>query len=207
LAGDQAEQLEVGVFEPPLARRVDELDGAQDLTLAGVQRHAQDRLRAIPDPLRQRRLVATVVGRIVDQERLTLLGHPAGDPLAHGQAHSLEDLARRPGRGAEVELPGGVLDEQDRARAGADHLHGALEQLVEQLVEIDGRVHLLLDLEQEVQVGGALRQLAVGLLQLEVLLDHRRHAQDRAGAITRTLVDLGVEARVLIGIRDVQDLT
>ncbi len=92
--------LDVGRLEVPHAA-VQELEDADDLLLAVLDRHAEDRPRAEAEPLVDRRVEAGVRVGIVDADRLAGLGDRARDPAAERQP-DLE--APRPRRHARPDL-------------------------------------------------------------------------------------------------------
>ena len=96
------------------------------------QRHAEQRPEAL---LAQQWVHDLRMLDVRDAHRLAGARHPSGEALPHTDAHTpLHLLLEALGR-ARYERPAIVLEQQDRRRAGIEHLHHPHEQLVEQRLE------------------------------------------------------------------------
>src|SRR5262249_55110363 len=91
LARDERQELELAALEAAAALLVEQLDRAQRHLLA-KERDAQDVAREVPDGLGEWGMEASVRGRIMDDERLLLGGHPASHALRSGDVHPPDGL-------------------------------------------------------------------------------------------------------------------
>jgi hypothetical protein len=144
---------------------VDHLDDADGL-VAHLQRHRDHVPRLELDRLVHDGVEARVVLGRVDDRCLAVVDDPAGNALVGGNLparHLLSGLARR---GRDAEIAALLLHEQERARLGVEELGGRGHDLLEQLVEVQGRVEEARDLDDPLQGGNLVVSVRVchGLL-------------------------------------------
>ncbi len=134
LRGDALELLLVVGVELPAAQPVEHLQHAEHRALRVDHRHREQRGGAVPGHLVDVGVEALLVSRRGDVHHAAVLRDVAGDALADLQA-DLFELGEV--RGAAEDLLPREIDEVQRAAIGLHAVRDAIDELVEELVEVD----------------------------------------------------------------------
>src|SRR5579872_1515721 len=106
-------------------------------------------------------LEAGVADLPVQDERLVVLGHPAGDALAQGDARR-DRLGRQALAAPYLQALGGFVQQHDRAAVGAERLAGDLQGQAELVVEVDRAEQLAADPGEHLEITLGAPRLLVG---------------------------------------------